>query len=206
MPIVAAPAFFLLVSALLGVGAVSWRRTRALRQGSIRQARDPPGCASFSSSKTTFLAALAGISAAVWGGAIGVWGDASAVDLRLLEAASLIGVGLFVAIAGAVARVTGFHLDHERLLVFFAGRPARSVAWSSLLALRPPASPFGGWRLTDARGTRSTLMPSDVFGHEEVLELIVVQAGMRFDGRTWKRTQVVADRSRLERGFSPRTE
>ena len=152
---------------------------------------------------TTLLAALAGISAAVWGGVISVWGGATPVDLRLFEAASLIGVGLFVAIAGSVARVTGFHLDQERLVVFFAGRPARSVAWSSLLALGPPASPFGGWRLTDARGTSSTLMPSDVFGHEEILELIVVHGAMRFDGRTWKRTPEASDRSRSERGFSP---
>jgi hypothetical protein len=185
MPLFAPLAFFLLVSVLLGVGAVSWRRTSTLRRGSIPQARDPPGCASFSSSRTTLLAALAGISAAVWGGAIAVWGGATRVAL-LFEVVPLIGVGLFIAIAGAVARVTGFHLDQERLVVFFAGRPARSVAWSSLLALRPPAIPFGGWRLTDAGGSRSTLMPSDVLGHEEILELIVVHAGMKFDGRTWK--------------------
>jgi hypothetical protein len=196
MPTLAPLAFLLLVSALLGVGTVSWRRTRALRQGSIPQARDPPGCASFSSSRTTLLAALAGMSSAAWGGA-------AAVDGRLLEAVPLIGVGLFIAIAGSVARVTGFHLDEERLVVLFAGRLARSVAWSSILALRPPASPFGGWKVTDARGARSTLMPSDVFGHEEILELIVVQAGMRFDGRTWKRTPVAADRSRLKGGLSP---
>jgi hypothetical protein len=199
MPIFVLIAFFLLVSTLLGVGLVSWRRTRPLRQGSIPQARDPPGCASFSSSRTTLLAAVAGISAAAWGGA-------AAVDMRLFQAVPLIGLGLFVAIAGSVARVTGFHLDQERLDVLFAGRPARSVAWSSLLALKPPASPFGGWRVTDGYGMRSTLMPSDLFGHEEILGLIVVRARLRFDGRSWIRTSARADRSRSERGFSPRKE
>jgi hypothetical protein len=140
---------------------------------------------------------LAGVSASVWGGA-------AAVDLRLVEAVPLIGVGLFVAVAGSVARVTGFRLGQKELVVLFAGRPARSVAWSSLLALRPPASPFGGWRLTDACGARWSLMPSDLFGHEEILELIVVQAGMRFDGRTWIRTSARAGRSRAERFFHSR--
>lgn len=199
MPTLAPLAFFLLVSALLGVGVVSWRRTRTLRRGSIPQARDPPGCASFSSSRTTLLAGWAVISATLWGGAAGV-------DLRLFEAVPLIGVGLFVAIAGSVARVTGFRLGQEELVVLFAGRPARSVAWSSLLGLKPPASPFGGWRLTDASGARWSLMPSDLFGHEEILELIVVQAQLRFDGRAWIRSRPGVDPSFSGRGLSPSTE
>jgi hypothetical protein len=112
---------------------------------------------------------------------------------------------LFVAITGSVARVTGFHLGQEKLVVLFAGRPARSVAWSSLLALRPPASPFGGWRLTDARGTRWSLMPSDLFGHEEILELIVVRARLRFDGRAWIRSRPGVDPSFSGRELSPPT-
>jgi hypothetical protein len=199
MPTVAPFAFFLLVSALLGVGVVSWRRTRTLRRGSIPRAQDPPGCASFSSSKTTRLAALAGVSASVWGGA-------AAVDLRVVEAVPLIGVGLFVAITGSVARVTGFRLGQKELVVLFAGRPARSVAWSSLLALRPSATPFGGWRLTFACGARWSLMPSDLFGHEEILKLIVVQGRLRFDGRAWIRSRPGVDPSLSGRGLSPPTE
>jgi hypothetical protein len=188
------------------VGLVSWRRTRTLRRGSIPQARDPPASASFSSSRTTLLAALAGICAAAWGGAIALRGGGAALDLRLFQAVPLIGIGLFVGISGSVARVTGFRLGQEKLVVHFAGRPARSVDWSSLVGLRPPATPFGGWSLTDARGSTWSLMPSDLFGHEEILELIVVRARLTFDGRAWIRSRQGVDPSFSVRGISPPTE
>jgi hypothetical protein len=187
--------FVLLVGSLLGVGAVSWRRTGSLRRGSIPVGRGPPG-ASFSSSKTTFLAALAGISAAAWGGG-------AAADRRLILAVLLMVLGLFVAVAGSTARVIGFRLEQENLVVLFAARPSRSIPWSSLLALRPPAGPLGGWRLTGAHGIRSTLMPSDLFGHEELLALIVVRARLTFDGRKWIRAPAEAHGRRVDRRFSP---
>ncbi|HEY3211019.1 MAG TPA: hypothetical protein VGL18_14775 [Actinomycetota bacterium] len=169
--------FFLVVAGLLAVGLVSWLRTQALRLGSITQSRDPPANASFSSSRATFLAALAGIAAVAWGASM--WAG------HLSEAVPLVAVGTFIVFTGSVARVTRLRADDDGIVVMLARRRPFRRRWSDLLALRPPAGPLGGWRLTDVRGASSTLMPSDLFGHEELLETIVVRAGLRFDGRIW---------------------
>lgn len=104
-----------------------------------------------------------------------------------MEAVSLIPIGIFITVAGSVARVTGLCTDDDGLVVLFARRPPFRACWSELRALRPPGSPLGGWRLTGVRGGHSTLMPSDLFGHEEQLEAIVIRAALRFDGRIWSR-------------------
>jgi hypothetical protein len=102
-----------------------------------------------------------------------------------MQAVILAATGAFIALAGWVARVTGLRADDDGLIILFARRPPFGVSWSEVRELKPPTSPVGGWRLTDARGVRSTLMPSDLFGHEELLETIVVRAGLQFDGRIW---------------------
>jgi hypothetical protein len=172
--------FFLLVGVLVVVALVSWYRTAQLRHGAVTKARDPPDCASCSTSPATFLAATAGVAALAWG-AVLAWGGQRTVGLLLA------GVGSFVASAGAVARVAGFRLSTEGFAVLYARRPPFAACWDEIGALRPPRVPLGGWRVTDVRGGRSTLMPSDLLGHESILDLIVVRASLRFDGLAWSR-------------------
>jgi hypothetical protein len=131
---------------------------------------------SFSSSKTTLLAAMAGAAAVVWG--------ATAAG-RPLEAIPLIPGGAVVGIAGSIARVTRIRFGNDHLEILFAVRRSFIASWSDIRSLRPPGTPLGGWRLTMACGAQTTLMPSDLFGHEELLGLIVRGAGLRFDGRAW---------------------
>jgi len=172
--------FFFLVSILLAVGLGSWIRTAPIRRGEILQARDPPGRASDSSSAATFLAAIAGVAAAAWG-AIAAGEGQRTVGVFLVAA------GLFIAAAGSVARVAGLRAGAEGFVVLFARRPPFAASWIEIAALRPPRSPLGGWRVTNLRGDRWTLMPSDLLGHEALLDLIVVRASLRFDGRSWSR-------------------
>ena len=171
--------FFLVVTGLLAVGLVSWSRTRDLRHGATPQAGDPPTTTSFSTCRATFLATLSGIAAIAWG--------VSASPGHEMRAVPLVAAGAFIAIAGWVARVTGVRADDDGLVVRFARRPPFHVQWSELGELRPPTSALGGWRLTEIGGARSTVMPSDLFGHEELLEAIVAGAGLRFDGRIWRK-------------------
>jgi len=171
--------FFLVVAGLLTIGLASWFRTRALRHGATPQARDPPHTTSFSTSSATFLAALAGITAIAWG--------ASSWAEHLIEAVPLVVVGTFIAVAGSVARVNGIGADEAGLAVRFARRAPFHPPWSALRELVPPASPLGGWRMTAVPGARCTLMPSDLFDHEELLETIVVRAVLQFDGGIWRK-------------------
>jgi hypothetical protein len=177
--------FFLVVAALLAVDFVSWLRTRPLRRGAITQACDPPGNTSLVSSRTTLLATLAGMAAMASGGVVATASGGVAEGGPSFIGIPLVAVGLFIAVAGSVARVTGFRARDDGLVVVFARRPPFRAPWAEVLSLKPPASPLGGWRVADARGARSTLMPSDLFGHEDLLVLIVRRAGLRFDGRLW---------------------
>jgi hypothetical protein len=172
--------FFLLVGILVAVGVASWTRTAPLRRGKIPQARDPPGRASVSSSAATFLAAMAGVAAAAWGAI-------AAGEGHRIVGVLLVAAGLFIGAAGSVARVAGLRVGADGFVVLFTRRPPFAASWTEIAALRPPRSPLGGWRVTNLRGDRWTLMPSDLLGHEELLDLIVVCASLRFDGRNWSR-------------------
>lgn len=171
--------FFFPVAGLFTVGLVSWSRTGELRRGMTRRPPRPPAGASFRSSRTTLLAAQAGVAAVAWG--------ASAWSAHRMEAVPLVAAGMFVAVTGSVARVIGIRADDDGLVVLLARRPSFRAGWPELFTLRPPAFPLGGWRLTDVHGARSTLMPSDLLGHEALLETIVARADLRFDGRMWRR-------------------
>jgi len=169
----------LLVTALVLVGLVSWKRTRSIRRGTIPFPADTPRAGSFKSSKTTLLAGLAGVSAIAWGVVAGGRGG--------IEALLLVASGTFIAVAGSVARVTGMLAGHEGILVHFAARSPFRARWGEIHGLRPPGTPVGGWRLAAAGETGTTLMPSDLFGHEELLAEIVARSGLSFDGRRWVR-------------------
>jgi hypothetical protein len=167
-------AFFALIAALFAVGYVSWRRTRGIRRG--RQATGaPPDSISARTSRWTWLAGWAGVTASGWGAVVGVTRPAG---LGLLAG------GVFVALAGAWARVRSIVADPIGLQVRAANGAEFSLAWSELLALRPPRTPLAGWRF-HGRSASRTLMPSDLWGIEAVLELAVKRAGLKFSGRRW---------------------
>jgi hypothetical protein len=174
---ITAACFFILSASLVAIGFVSWRRTGSLRRGIVPRARDPTARISFSSSRTTRLAALAGMAALAWG--------ATVAGANAIQAVPLIAGGGVVALSGFAARVTEIRAGHERLVILFARRRPFVAPWSDVQGLCPPGTPIGGWRVTTGGGSRTTLMPSDLFGHEELLPLIVRRTGLRFDGRAW---------------------
>jgi hypothetical protein len=105
-----------------------------------------------------------------------------------MESLALLAVGAFIVIAGTWSRVTGLQLSEVDLTVVYAARRARSTRLADIRELRPPRTPGGGWKLeTAAQGRGATLMPSDLLGHEAMLDLIVVRSSLRFDGRSWIR-------------------
>jgi hypothetical protein len=92
--------------------------------------------------------------------------------------------GLFVVGVGLAARVTGLMANGSGLVITYAARRPYGMAWEECDRLVPPRSPLGGWRVGKVQGSR-TLMPSDLMGHEDVLDVIVRRASLRFDGRVW---------------------
>jgi hypothetical protein len=170
--------FFLVVAVLFAVDLVSWFRMGALRRGTIPRAPNPPKHPECPSSVATFLASMAGLAAAAWGAVATAEGHRSVGGLLVMA-------GLFIAVAGSVGRVTGIRAGAEGFVVLFARRQPFTASWTEIAALRPPRSPVGGWRVTNIRGDRWTLMPSDLLGHEALLDMIIVRASLRFDGRSW---------------------
>jgi hypothetical protein len=190
-----ATSFFVIVAGLVLVGVLGWIRTGATRRGTVPKGRGPPETAC-STSRATYLAALAGVAAMAWG--------AVAVGENRIEGTVLFAAGLFIAVAGWAARVTGFRADGRGVVILFARRPRFRVSCSELSTLRAPAAPLGGWRLGDIRGAKTTLMPSDLFGHEQLLEMIIARSDLRFDGRTWRRQARGSAGGRNRSEISPR--
>jgi hypothetical protein len=167
-------AFFALCAALGAVGVTSWRRTRGIRRGSPR-GWAPPAAVSGRTSRLTWLAALAGAAGAAWGAVADGIGPT-----RL----GLLAGGGFVAIAGSRSRIRQIAADQTGLTVRAARGPPFFLAWGDLSSLRPPRVPVGGWRFQGRSGS-TTLMPSDLWGIERVLQFAIAAAGLRFDGRGW---------------------
>lgn len=178
--LVASVGFFFLVAGLVAIDLVSWQRTRPVRLGTASSGAVEAESPSFRSSRSTQLAALAGLAASTWG-ATGARSVATALPI--------VAGGLFIAVAGSVARVTMIRVGQDELVVFYAGRPPRATRWTEIRGLRPPGTPVAAWRLTADGRKGPTLMPSDLFGHEEVLALIVDRSGLSFDGREWIRDE-----------------
>jgi len=160
---------------LMAVGARSWRRTASLRRG--RMPSSPVAGRTWSSA-TTRIAAGAGT-------AFGVWGLFVIASRPMLGAVAVLW-GTAIAVTRTRSRVSGLAVDDRGVEVRYAGRRPFALAWDDCMGLCPPRWPLGGWVLV-GRGTRRTLMPSDVLGQEHALDSIVGFAGMRFDGRTWAR-------------------
>lgn len=170
---VSAAVFFFWCAALALIGLVSWRRTAGLRRGYLGS-RAPPTPASIPTSWVTHIAGLAGVAAFAWG-----------VSLAPSGLVILAG-GAFVAFAGFRSRVTRIETCPRGVTVAYALKRSFHLSWRDLVALRPPGTPVSGWRLLGRRGAR-TLMPSDLWGHEDLLRSAVAAAGLDFVGGRWVR-------------------
>jgi hypothetical protein len=173
--------FGLAVAAMFVVDAVSSRRTTSLRKGrspptSDRSPRAPSSGGR--TSRTTFLPGLAGAALALDGGLVLAGGRPGGL-LLLIPGAVVAGFGFRARITFVSAGPNGLRLHYPRRSPFVA-------QWPTLVALSPPRVWFAGWRVRTLLAGR-TLMPSDVLGHEEVLQAIVEWAGFDFDGRSWSR-------------------
>lgn len=171
---VTAAAFFLATAGLVLLGLVSWRRTARLRRGDLG-GRAPPGPASISTSWVTRIAGWAGVAAFAWGASVAPFGLA------------MLAGGAFVAFTGFRSRVTRIETGPHGVTVAFALKPPFHLSWPDLVAVRPPRTPLGGWRLV-GRGIGRTLMASDLWGHEDLLRVAVAAAGLDFGGGRWARS------------------
>jgi hypothetical protein len=178
------------IAGLAAVGLVSWARTRPLRTGHppVPGTLRADGDGTRPTSRATLLAGAAGMALAITG-LVALLPGAPPVPFlgsSRLPAVLVVTGGGFVALTGLVWRVTSLATTPEDLSVGYAWRRPARIAWSGVERLRPPATPLGGWRIL-GQARHLTLMPSDMFGHEEVLGLLVRRAGLRFDGRAWVR-------------------
>ena len=163
--------------ALAAIDLVSWRRTASLRSGQPSFTKSSPR-GRLRSSSATFLAALGGTLALAWG--------VGALAARRLEATPFLLAGAFVVATGLTSRVTGIDVDGAGLRIRYAAKRSHFVPWASLRSLYPPRTPLGSWRV-DSGSNSVSLMPSDLFGHERVLDVAVILAALAFDGHAWRR-------------------
>jgi len=173
------------VSTLVVVDLLSWRRTAAVRAGRAPPGHPalmaPPGSwprGSLRTSPVTFLAAVAGLFAAAWGtvALVAGWSGSAVV----------IAASTFVAASGFRSRVAALDVRGAGFRIRYAARRDVFCSWSSIRSLVPPRTPLGAWRVITSVGTAS-LMPSDLSGHERVLDAMVALAGLEFEGRSWRR-------------------
>jgi hypothetical protein len=176
----------LVVDALaLGVvDALSWKRTHRIRAGGLPSQAAPSPTTFRRASSTTFLASGCGFTLLL----TAITHDGG---LRW-PAVPLAAVGLLVVVTGWVWRVSGYDSRPNYLVIRCAAAAPWTMAWRDCRELRPPRCFLTGWRMTSSRGGRRSLMPSDVFGNEWVLDAIVQLGGLSFDGRTWVRTERTA--------------
>jgi hypothetical protein len=190
-----------LVGALFATGIASWYRTFALRSGTGRRAGSRPTHvpSAHRTSRLTCLAAAGGMALVTMG-----IGQAFASHHRWVMATTSTAAGLFVARSGVRMRVTLIELDVHGILIRYARSPPHAIPWIGFVALRPPRWPMGGWRLDGSAGSRS-LMPSDLWRNEEVLDAIVERAGLTFDGRAWRRVGDAGHSPSVRYSAFPRT-
>jgi hypothetical protein len=113
-------------------------------------------------------------------------GMAAASDWVAVGRAGGVAAGGFVLVSGLVARVTRLSSLPDRVVVRRAALGDREARLARVVRVVPPRWPVGAWRiLGDERAI--SLMPSDLLGAEEALAGLVRGAGLRFDGRTWRR-------------------
>jgi hypothetical protein len=166
--------------ALAWVDVVSFGRTCPLRRG--ERAPPVPTRRADRSSPTTHLAWVAGVLLAGLGLA---WARDGPGGRPTTVTSVFVGAGVLVAVTGWWARVIGMSADGSGFTIRYRRSPDFSVTWDRCLELRPPRTPFAGWRVVGSNGMR-TLMPSDLLGNEGFLVVLIERAGLRFDGRGWR--------------------
>ena len=102
------------------------------------------------------------------------------------NSAVVIAASTFVAASGFRSRVAALDVRGAGFRIRYAARRDVFCSWSSIGSLVPPRTPLGAWRVITSVGTAS-LMPSDLSGHERVLDAMVALAGLEFEGRSWRR-------------------
>ena len=116
-------------------------------------------------------------------------GMAAASDWAALgRAGGLIASG-FVLVSGLAGLVTGLSSLRDGIVVRRAALGDRKARWERVQRVIPPRWPLGAWRIL-GEGRAISLMPSDLLGAEAALAELVRGAGLRFDGRTWRRPGV----------------
>jgi hypothetical protein len=102
--------------------------------------------------------------------------------------------GVLVAWTGFASRVVGLEVRPDGLVVHHRLVRPFHLRWTDVRRVVAPVTFVGGWRLVGRTGSR-TLMPSDLLGHEFVLDLVVVRGGLTRSGRSWARPAPVMERS-----------
>jgi hypothetical protein len=162
--------------ALCATGRIGWRRSSVLRRGAIvpRTGEHPWRTRT---SPTTWLAAAAGACGA---------GLAATSDWAAPTRIAGLAAAGFVLVSGLAARVTGFDEEPDGVVVRRAALPDRAARAVRVGEVIPPRWPLGAWRIV-GDGPPISLMPSDLLGSEAALARLVNDAGLRFDGRRWRR-------------------
>jgi hypothetical protein len=107
--------------------------------------------------------------------AVGAFGAESRL-IPIALGSTLAGAGCFVAVSGFRRRVVAVEVGSDGIAVRHrSGDPFRT-RWAEIDELRSPRWPMGGWTIV-AGGRRCTLMPSDLWGKEAMLELVAEAAG-----------------------------
>jgi hypothetical protein len=191
------------LAALGLLGAVSWRRTAPARGGGVPEAEGLSGASALPgaprrTSPVTFVPAAIG-TAWVAGALAGAVPDLLRGRSPPTGTLAIGGIGLGVAVSGVAARVTELHVEPGRFLVRHRLRPAFVTSWDRVARLVPPRWFLGGWAVWLEPGASPAvcrLMPSDLWGHETILSMVIGRAGLSRRGRGWARaTSGPADRS-----------
>ncbi len=181
---------------LLAVGLASWRRTRALRTGSV-PLLVPVRPFDGRSSPTTHLAAMGGLLLTALAARRVAAGTNPVAPWVALTA-----TGCFVLLSAVRSRVRSIAVSSDGISIGYASGRSTNIAWSDCRGLRPPRTPIGGWRLARPSGV-VTLMPSDLLGLEAALASVVVLGGLAREGGRWSRPGRLTGVKPRRRGARP---
>jgi len=179
--------FVSVMVSLVAVAIASWRRTGPLR----RQARGgsagqmPPRPDRELEAKRSVRASWTTHLAWVGGGSVTLAGAGFLGQGRAVPGIAMVLGGAFVAVSGAVRRVTGIRIEPGAVVILRAMGPGARLRWDRIVGVRPPILPIGGWRIR-AVGGSVILMPSDLLGCEGVLATTIVRAGLVPAARGWR--------------------
>lgn len=182
------------------LGVASWKRTGSVRRGHFPEGRFPDQPAVVRTSWLTFLPASTGgaLVAAAGGSVAGDLANGRAPPQGVL---ALGVIGIAVAVAGIATRVIELEIDEEALVVRYRLRTDFVARWDRVSALSPPRLFLGGWSVKvrpagpDGPNAVRVLMPSDLWGHEWILEAVAERSGLTYHRGRWVRERNHATRA-----------